>query len=128
MLGAREAGHVAIVTAVGPDWIEVRESNWACALVPDTRRVTPIAGLRFIHPLPTGGPKPVDPMDISRGSCSPSTTSSVPARSRTRRTWTTGRRRMVKEGVEAVIQTMRATPEYSAQAAREAAEAAAGGA
>ena len=36
--------------------------------------------------------------------------------------------RMVKEGVEAVIQTMRATPEYSAQAAREAAEAAAGGA
>jgi hypothetical protein len=32
---------------------------------------------------------------------------------------------MIKEGVETIIQTMRATPEYSADAAREAAEKAA---
>jgi hypothetical protein len=33
--------------------------------------------------------------------------------------------RMIKEGVETIIQTMRTTPEYSAAAAREAAEQAA---
>jgi hypothetical protein len=123
MGGARAAGHVAIVTGVNP--LTVRESNWTRALVPDTRTVTDTGGIiAFILPR-SGGAKPVDPMDVCRGFVLTQyhifRPGGEPAQSEVDY-WAA---RMIKEGVETIIQTMRATPEYSADAAREAAEKAA---
>ena len=47
--GAWGAGHVAIVAAVGPGWILVRERNWAGSGPGSYRYVRPFAGMLAVH-------------------------------------------------------------------------------